>query len=159
MLQWGRGQMPPEIHVLFGGPHGDAAASMGPGADAPGNVFWALVGATTHGLQWGRGQMPPEIRGFRREMHRITRFNGAGGRCPRKLYVVGQTEPAAPASMGPGADAPGNYHGQYGVIWLTKASMGPGADAPGNKEYFLNLPQYRIASMGPGADAPGNPNP
>ena len=60
-LQWGRGQMPPEILPTVISGIISIHASMGPGADAPGNANAAVAKAE-------------EAKGF----------NGAGGRCPRK---------------------------------------------------------------------------
>ena len=57
----------------------------------------------------GRGQMPPEMSANPGMTSNSVSFNGAGGRCPRKLY--GQKPHRVynrEASMGPGADAPGN---------------------------------------------------
>ena len=159
-LQWGRGQMPPEIRTCGCTNAGTPRASMGPGADAPGNQMADPPKKSRAGrLQWGRGQMPPEI-DIRDLQHHAAdrRFNGARGQMPPEIECL-ITNTYAYGSMlqwGRGQMPPEIAQHPKHPVRTHQASMGPGADAPGNRRAKKRHQHAGLASMGPGADAPGN---
>ena len=62
LLQWGRGQMPPEMRTRPSGIAGGIRLQWGRGQMPPEIVANNMAEALAEALQWGRGQMPPEIR-------------------------------------------------------------------------------------------------
>ena len=86
LLQWGRGQMPPEIVANNMAEALAEALQWGRGQMPPEMRTRPSGIAGGIRLQWGRGQMPPEIKAGARKTPMVSGFNGAGGRCPRKSY-------------------------------------------------------------------------
>ena len=145
MLQWGRELTLPEM-ALFSTSGGTVTtASMGPGANAPGNKRSLIMAIRPLALQWGRELTLPEIAvGKGRERAVGALQWGRELTLPEMRWSRDRQPAARGASMGPGANAPGNLAASTPRSHRGTASMGPGANAPGNLAIASACPAQTI---------------